>query len=121
MMFRRNETLFTDEENLRQLAAPWRTRVHLERLKAAPRQPHEPFEFAVLGDAEPGRFWIWRALFNRPGVFRRQLAHVQKQSVDFTIQLGDMVSCGNPRNYFELFRQLHGLPIDKPYLTVIGN
>ncbi len=121
MMFRRNEELFTDEENLRQLAAPWRTRVHLDRLQAAARKPGEAFEFAVLGDAEPGRFWIWRALFNRPGVFRRQLSRVQTQSVDFTIQLGDMVSCGKPRHYFDFFRQLHGLPIEKPYLTVIGN
>lgn len=120
-MFRRNEDLYNDSELLERLSAPWRTRLHLERLTAAPRPGRESFEFAVLGDAEPGRFWVWRALFNRPGVFRRQLASIEAQPVDFTIQLGDMVSCGKPQNYLDFFRQLEGINVRKPYLTVIGN
>lgn len=120
-MFRRNDDLYSDSELLTRLAAPWRTHLHLERLASAPRAAHESFEFAVLGDAEPGRFWVWRALFNRPGVFRRQLCAIQDQAVDFSIQLGDMVSCGKPRNYLDFFRQLEGINVRKPYLTVIGN
>ncbi len=120
-MFRRNENLYNDTELLARLSAPWRTRVHLERLTSAPRRAGEPFEFAVLGDAEPGRFWIWRALFNRPGVFRRQLSAIASMPVDFAVQLGDMVSSGKPENYMDFFRELEGINVRKPYLTVIGN
>jgi 3',5'-cyclic AMP phosphodiesterase CpdA len=108
-------------ESLRGMAAPWRLQSQLSRLSQRPRQPGEPFEFAVLGDAEPGRFWIWRKLFNRPGVFESQLAAIQRQSVDFSIQLGDMVSEGHPHLYERFFQQLQGLNVEKPYLTVCGN
>lgn len=120
-MFRRNEELYSDADLLGRMAHPWKTRLHLERLQAQPRKPEEGFQFAVLGDAEPGRFWIFRALFNQPGVFRRQLAQIQSHSIDFSIQLGDMVSCGKPGNYLNLFRELEGVNVKKPYLTVIGN
>lgn len=107
--------------SLNTLAQPWRLRAQLSKLHARPRRPGESFEFAVLGDAEPGRFWIWRKLFNRPGVFEAQLSAIQRQSVDFSIQLGDMVSCGHPHLYERFFRQLHGVGVQKPYLTVCGN
>jgi 3',5'-cyclic AMP phosphodiesterase CpdA len=93
----------------------------MARLTQKPRRPGENFEFAVLGDAEPGRFWIFRALFNQPGVFQRQLAAIQEQAVDFTVQLGDMVSCGLPHNYLKFFHQLNEVRVTKPYLTVCGN
>lgn len=119
-MFRYKET--NDKgEILNQLAAPWSTRIQLSRLKTRPRQAHESFQFGVLGDAEPGRFWLFRTLFNRRGVFRRQLSSIQQQSVDFTMQLGDMVSCGFPSHYLRFFEELNSVNVDKPYLTVIGN
>lgn len=103
------------------LAAPWRTRTQLERLAAAPRGAGETFRFAVLGDAEPGRFWIFRKLFNRPGMFETQLGAIQESGADFTLQLGDMVSRGTPENYRRFFRSLDGLELRTPYLTAIGN
>lgn len=120
-MFRHNESLLTQTQLLAQLAAPWRLRLHLSRLASNPRPSSAGFEFAVLGDAEPGRFWIFRALFNQSGVFERQLAAIQAQSVDFSIQLGDMVSRGLPGQYLGFFRKLNSIGVTKPYLTVIGN
>lgn len=121
MMFRTNTDRLTHAQQLAQLSASWRSHAQLARLSAQRRQAHETFEFAVLGDAEPGRFWIFRALFNQPGVFQRQLSAIQEQAVDFSVQLGDMVSCGIPRNYLEFFRQLNDVRVVKPYLTVLGN
>ena len=40
---------------LRQLSEPYRTQRQLARLEESPRAPGESFEFAVIGDAEPGR------------------------------------------------------------------
>jgi len=108
-------------ESLRGRALPWRLQSQLSRLTLKPRAHGEPFEFAVLGDAEPGRFWLWRKLFGRPGVFEEQLAAIQRQSVDFSIQLGDMVSEGKPHHYERFFGQLEGVGVRKPYLTVCGN
>lgn len=120
-MFRMNDAGLAEAEILARLAAPWRSRLQLCRLAEPGRSSVESFEFAVLGDAEPGRFWISRALFNRPGVFSRQLSAIQRQPVDFSIQLGDMVSCGRTSQYLGFFDQLNRVGVIKPYLTVIGN
>ena len=106
---------------LHTLAEPWRLHRQLSHLTSKPRREGEAFEFAVLGDAEPGRFWIWRKLFNQPKVFETQLAAIQRHSVDFSVQLGDMVSVGKPELYRRFFNQLHGVGVKKPYLTVCGN
>jgi 3',5'-cyclic AMP phosphodiesterase CpdA len=121
MMFRDNTDQLTQAQALRQLSQPWKSGAQLSRLAASKRRAGESFEFAVLGDVEPGRFWIFRALFNRPGVFQRQLAAIQKQGVDFSVQLGDMVSRGVPDNYLEFYGKLNEVRVVKPYLTVIGN
>ncbi|MBI5202653.1 MAG: metallophosphoesterase [Elusimicrobia bacterium] len=110
-----------DDAVLAKLSAPFRTRLQLAKLAQTPRRAGEPFRFAVLGDAEPGRFWIFRKLFNVPGVFQRQLSAVQEQPVDFSLQLGDMVSRGIMRNYLRFFKTLDEADIRRPYLTVIGN
>ncbi len=109
------------ESPLGMSAAPWRTSRQLAELSKTTRSENDSFSFAVLGDAEPGRFWIFRALFNRKGVFARQLQAIQEQSVDFSIQLGDMVSRGVEGNYRRFFHELSGVGVRKPYLTVIGN
>lgn len=114
-------TIQNQERELRELAGPWRTRLQLKKLGAKPRSQYDRFEFAVMGDCEPGRFWIFRALFNRAGVFSRQISSIQQQSADFSVQLGDMVSRGLESHYLRFFRQMSSLPIEKPYLTVIGN
>jgi len=106
---------------LSRLSAPWRTARQLRSLEARPRAALEPFRFGVLGDAEPGRFWIFRKLFNIPGVFERQVCAMQGHDVDFTIQLGDMVSRGIMRNYLRFFRTMGRIAPRRPYLTVIGN
>lgn len=121
-MFRAKADFFAGPgPELGALAAPWRLQAQLSLLTARPKQAGDAFEFAVLGDAEPGRFWLWRKLFNRPGVFQKQLAAIQSQSIDFSIQLGDMVSCGRAEQYERFFAQLGDIGVAKPYLTVIGN
>src|SRR3989338_3683985 len=120
-MFRYNDSGATEAQILSRMAAPWRSHLQISRLFQTPRKPGDSFEFAVLGDAEPGRLWISRALFNHPGVFSRQLGSIQSQPVDFSIQLGDMVSCGRAGQYLKFFNQLHEVGGTKPYLTVIGN
>lgn len=108
-----------DPESLEDISAPYRTERQIARLSR--RGPVEGFEFAVLGDVEPGRFWFSRKLFNIPGVFERQLRRLQEHPIDFTVQLGDMVSRGVRRNYARFFRQLAAVGPSQPYLTVIGN
>ncbi|MBI3550694.1 MAG: metallophosphoesterase [Elusimicrobia bacterium] len=108
-------------DELERLSAPLRTTRQLEMLASAPRMTGDEFEFAVLGDAEPGRFWFSRMLFNIPGVFERQVRMLQEHPIDFSMQLGDMVSRGIEQNYLRFFRQLSRAGLRKPYLTVIGN
>ena len=106
---------------LRELSAPWRVDRQLRRLASRPRAVGERFRFAVLGDAEPGRFWIARKLFNTPGVFERQLRAIDREGVDFCVQLGDMVSRGSRRNYERFFADLERWGVSCPLLPVIGN
>jgi len=105
----------------RELYAPWRVSRQLCGLRSRPRSSGEPFRFAVLGDAEPGRFWVARRLFNTPGVFERQLRSIEREGVDFCVQLGDMVSRGSRRNYERFFADLARWRLSFPYLPVIGN
>ncbi len=107
---------------IRKLAARLRTERQLRRLARLPSSRGQTARFAVLGDVEPSRFWIYRKLFNREGVFERQLAAIQDEPVQFIVQLGDMVEKGEPRRY-ESFLRRHGRVWrgGKPYLTVIGN
>jgi len=107
---------------LSRAAAPLRTTEQLARLARAPRADGEAFRFAVIGDAEPGRFWIWRALFNDgKDAFWRLLRRADRQHPDFIVQLGDMVSRGAPRNFRDFLRRLLDARPNAPYLTVIGN
>jgi len=106
---------------LARLAAPWRTERQLERLAACPRGAHETFRFAVIGDAEPGRFWICRALFGVRGAFLALLRELQTRKVDFSVQLGDAVSRGTAGNYLRLVQELSLLHSPVPYLSAIGN
>ncbi|MBI4345853.1 MAG: metallophosphoesterase [Elusimicrobia bacterium] len=115
------KTQATQAERLvAQLAKPWRTRAQLQRLAQEPPPPG-PVRFQVVGDAEPGRFFFSRWLFNVPGVFERQLAAAQARGGDFVIQLGDMVSRGVALQYRGLLGLLERVGAARPYLTVLGN
>ena len=111
----------SERRRLLDLAAPWHTKRQLARLSALKRYSNESFRFAVLGDAEPGRFWIWRRLFNKPGVFETLVRRAQAEACDFTMQLGDMVSRGTQPNYLRFFDALSSWEVTTPYLTVVGN
>ncbi|MDE2491242.1 MAG: metallophosphoesterase [Elusimicrobia bacterium] len=109
-------------ERLARQAARWRTERQLRLLAHLPTAGGERASFAVLGDVEPSRFWIYRKLFNEEGVFVRQLEAIQGHRVNFVVQLGDMVSKGEHRRYEAFYRELKGAwRGGRPYLTVIGN
>ncbi|MBI5244309.1 MAG: metallophosphoesterase [Elusimicrobia bacterium] len=111
-----------DRIRLARLSARWNTREQLALLGGNPRGVGETFRFAVLGDAEPGRFWFSRALFSAQGAFLELLRDIQERRADFCVQLGDMVSRGSVRNYLSFFQNLSSLESPPPpYLTVIGN
>jgi hypothetical protein len=111
-----------DLETVRSLALPFRTQTQLAKLAQAPRPAGESYRFAVIGDAEPGRFWIWRKLFNRdPGAFWKLLPRADRAGADFIVQIGDMVSRGVLRNFRAFFEHLRAAAPRTPYLTVIGN
>lgn len=113
--------LTRDLEALRHQARRWRTDEQLARLAATPRPSGEAFRFAVIGDAEPGRFWFSRTLFNTPGVFWKLLARADRSDSDFIFQLGDMVSRGTTFNFWSFIRGLFSAGPKTPYLTAIGN
>lgn len=110
-----------DLEALRHQARRWRTDEQLTKLAASPRSSGETFRFAVIGDAEPGRFWFSRNLFNTPGVFWKLLARADRSGSDFIFQLGDMVSRGTPSQFWAFLRGLFSVKPKTPYLTAIGN
>ena len=108
-------------EKLVLMAARFRTERQLRRLSRLPTSTADTVSFGVIGDAEPSRFWIYRKLFNREGVFHDQMHAVQSLPLTFTVQLGDMVSKGNVANYEAFLRGLRRVWSGRPYLTVIGN
>jgi 3',5'-cyclic AMP phosphodiesterase CpdA len=78
------------------------------------------FTFAVIGDAEPGRF-PWERVFSPgPHVFADQLLALQAAAPDFTLQLGDFVSEGDPAHYRDHVAWLDAHPV-APLLRCIGN
>lgn len=106
---------------LQKQASVWRTDEQLTKLAATSRQAGESFRFAVIGDAEPGRFWFARQLFNTPGVFWKLLARADRSGSDFIFQLGDMVSRGSITNFCSFIRGLFSVGPRTPYLTALGN
>ncbi len=108
-------------QTLVELASRLRTVRQLRRLSRLPSASGDRVSFAVLGDCEPSRFWIYRKLFNREGVFHDQMNAIQGMPLTFTVQLGDMVSKGTLKNYDEFLRGLRRVWSGRPYLTVIGN
>lgn len=111
-----------EHQALGRMARHYRTRRQLERLEEKERGPGEPFEFAVIGDAEPGRISLHRRMLNRPSVaFQTQLSRIASMPLDFVIQLGDFVTRATARNFLTFFRTLSASGLTQPFLTVIGN
>jgi predicted phosphodiesterase len=108
-------------ERLVLMAFRFRTARQLRRLSRLSGAVGDKVSFAVLGDAEPSRFWIYRKLFNREGVFHDQMHELQATPLTFTVQLGDMVSKGTVAHYEDFFRGLRRVWSGRPYITVIGN
>jgi 3',5'-cyclic AMP phosphodiesterase CpdA len=108
---------------VRRMAEPLRTKAQLAKLAKTPRADGQSYRFAVIGDAEPGRFWVWRKLFNRDqGAFwSKLLPRADRAGADFIMQLGDMVSRGVLHNFKAFFERLRAAALRTPYLTVIGN
>lgn len=102
-------------------ASRLRTTRQLRRLGRLPSAQSDRVSFAVLGDVEPSRFWIYRKLFNREGVYHQQMTDLQELDLTFTVQLGDMVSKGVAAHYEAFLRELRRVWSGRPYLTVIGN
>lgn len=110
-----------DMGTLQKHARPWRTDEQLTKLAATPRSASDAFKFAVIGDAEPGRFWISRKMFGSPGVFWKLLKRADRSSSDFIFQLGDMVSRGTVAQFWSFIRGMIVSGTKTPYLTAIGN
>lgn len=108
-------------ETLVRMASRLRTERQLRRLSRLPTAGGDTVSFAVLGDCEPSRWWIYRKLFNRPGVFAEQLTALQELPGSFIVQLGDMVEKGTNPRYESFLRELRRTWNGRPYLTVCGN
>lgn len=106
---------------LQRLSRPQSTALQLSKLQRTRRGDGESFDFAVIGDAEPGRFWFSRGLFGRPGVFARLLRAADAAGPDFIFQMGDMVSRGTVERFREFVWGLIEARLRAPYLTAIGN
>lgn len=108
-------------DEVARLAAPLSTARQLAAARAQPPREGGAVRFAVIGDAEPGRFWFSRALFGRPGVFWRLLRRADAARPDFILQLGDLVSRGILTNFRKIFTDLRDAALRSPFLTIIGN
>lgn len=107
-------------DEVSRLAAPLSTARQLAAVRAKPVEG-DAVRFAVIGDAEPGRFWFSRALFGSRGVFWQLLRRADAARPDFILQLGDLVSQGKVSLFRRLFEGLSEMSLRSPFLTIIGN
>ncbi|MBI5623342.1 MAG: metallophosphoesterase [Elusimicrobia bacterium] len=97
----------------------WGNDVQIAKLLASHPEPKASFQFAVIGDAEPGRF-PWQRIFAPSDAFRKHIRRIQGKNADFMIQLGDIVSKGVEGNYVKLVEFLNA-EVRLPFLVVPGN
>lgn len=102
------------------VAARARVGVDAQLARLSSRPAGETFTFAVIGDAERGRFW-WERIFS-PGKFAfvEQWRAAQAGPADFVLQLGDFVSEGDAEHYAEGVALLDA-ELRKPFLISVGN
>ncbi|MBI2070037.1 MAG: metallophosphoesterase [Elusimicrobia bacterium] len=108
-------------KRLYQTAKSWNLKNQLGKLQSVPACAEGGARFAVIGDTEPGRFLFSRLLWGRPGVAKTLIRNIQKERIEFSVQLGDMVSCGTEQHYGNFFEKLSSLKPSAPYLSVLGN
>lgn len=106
-------------DDLAAAALKWGNGPQLAKLAARPA-PDGSFRFAVIGDAEPGRFAWERAFAPSDHAFRDLLGDAESSGVSFALQLGDMVSKGTAANYRAHFRDLDEYAA-VPLIQTIGN
>jgi len=106
---------------LAEAARPWRFESQYARLQRSPVAVDGSVRFAVLGDIEPGRFFWSRMLWGERGIAETLIRRMQGSGVEFTMQLGDMVSRGTVRGFAGLFELLSRAAPSMPYFTVLGN
>ncbi|MFA6318987.1 MAG: metallophosphoesterase [Elusimicrobiota bacterium] len=97
----------------------WGNDVQIAKLLAGHPEPKTSFRFAVIGDAEPGRF-PWQRVFAPTDGFRKLVERVQGMNADFMLQLGDIVSKGVEGNYLKLVEFLNA-EVRVPLMVAPGN
>lgn len=97
----------------------WGTEAQKAALAALPA-PGASFRFAVIGDAEPGRFPWERPFAPGPGAFWKLISQAQGSGAAFVLQLGDMVSKGTSENYRAHFDGM-AKSSKAPLFETIGN
>lgn len=106
-------------DDLRDARARWGLEAQMARVRREHPAPAAAFSFAVIGDAEAGRF-PWQRPWAPDGAFRDQLRAIAGQGPDLVIQLGDFVSKGTVANY-RAYLDFLGSEPRPPLLHVIGN
>jgi 3',5'-cyclic AMP phosphodiesterase CpdA len=110
------------EDRLKHYSEKYNIRRQLRRLGNSPLAADQSCQFAVIGDAEPGRLNLIRRVLDAPSpVFLKQMRVISHLPVDFVVQLGDMVTRATERNFLTFFRTLERSGLKKAFLTVIGN
>ncbi len=97
----------------------WGNSVQIAKLSRANPSPKPGFTFAVIGDAEPGRF-PWQRPWAPPDGYRKQIRAIHATNADFIVQLGDFVSKGTTKNY-RAYVDFLGGEMSLPIIHVIGN
>jgi hypothetical protein len=105
-------------EILREAGARWSHAALSARL--SPLDPGQTFDFAVVGDAEPGRFFFQRLLPPGGDAYERLLGLMSARAPAFIVQMGDFVSRGTPRAYLRYLELIDG-SVPTPIFHVIGN
>ena len=104
---------------LKRVLSPWSREAQLEALSRIPAT-EATVRFVVLGDMEPGRFWITRILPPKKDAFKRLMRSLQAEEPEFILQLGDTVSRGTTENFAELETTLDS-EVNRPFFPVVGN
>lgn len=91
-----------------------------ETARLPPVGPGGAFQFVVVGDAEPGRFFFERVFPPGRDAYERLLGMMQARSPQFIVQMGDFVSRGTAKNYLGYLGLLERAA-STPLIHVVGN
>jgi predicted phosphodiesterase len=107
-------------EDLARAALRLGLEAQLRAAAARPRPADGRFRFAVIGDAEEGRF-AWQRVFSPgPDVFWTLLGRMASLRPEFVLQLGDLVSKGDLAHFKAHYERMEK-EASVPFLAVIGN